>query len=107
MGLGNVAPTAAAALAAPAVSGSRGGRGGRSGRVARAGGLVGEFSSLYSLLLTTHMLIFAYRVCLGASPVLGGADASYCCSSPAIGQAILRGGREIGGGLGCRVVFFF
>jgi len=88
----------------PAVSGSRGGR---SGRVARAGGLVGEFSGPYSLLLTTHMLIFARRVCSGASPVPGGADASYCCSSPAIGQAILGGGGEIRGGLGCRVVFFF
>jgi len=61
--------------------------------VARAGGLVGEFSGL----LTTHMLIFACRVC---------SDASYCCSSPAIGRAILRGG-EIGGGWGCRVGFFF
>jgi hypothetical protein len=75
--------------------------------VARAGGLVGEFSGLYSLLLTTHMLIFACRVCSGALPVPGGADASYCCSSPAIGRAILGGGGEIGGGPGCRVVFFF
>jgi hypothetical protein len=65
-GLRNVVPAAAAAVpAAPAVSGSRG------GRVARAGGLVGEFSGLYSLLLTTHMLIFACRVCSGASPVPG------------------------------------
>ena len=69
------AAAAAAVLAAPAVSGSRGGRGsrgsrgGRGGRVAWAGGLVGEFSSLYSLFLTTHMLIFARRVCSGASPV--------------------------------------
>jgi hypothetical protein len=75
--------------------------------VARAGGLVGEFSSLYSLLLTIHMLIFAYRVYLGASLVLGRADASYCYSSLAIGQAILGGGGEIGGGPRCRVVFFF
>jgi hypothetical protein len=102
-GLRNVAP-AASVPAAPAVSGSCGGRG---GRVAQAGGLVSEFSGPYSLLLTTHMLIFARRICLGASPVLGGADASYCCSSPAIGRAILRGGGEVGGGLGCRVVFFF
>ena len=87
-----------------AVSGSRGGRG---GRVARAGVLVGEFSGPYSLLFTTHMLIFARRVCSDASPVPGGADASYCCSSPAIGRAILRGGGEIGGGPGCRVAFFF
>jgi hypothetical protein len=75
--------------------------------VAQAGSLVGEFSSLYSLLLTIHMLIPTRRVCSDASLVLGGADASYCCSSPAIGWAILRGGREIGGGAGCRVVFFF
>jgi hypothetical protein len=105
-----VPATAAAVLATPAVSSSHGGcgsHGGRGGRVAWAGGLVGEFSSLYSLLLTTHMLIFAHRVCLGASLVLGGADASYCCSLLAIGQAILRGGGEIGGGWGCRVVFFF
>jgi hypothetical protein len=79
------AAAAAAVPAAPAVSGSRGSRRSRGGRVARAGGLVSEFSSLYSLLLTTHMLIFARRVCSGASPVPGGADASYCCSSPAIG----------------------
>jgi hypothetical protein len=104
------AAAAAAVLAAPAVSsscGGRGSRGGGGGRVAWAGGLVGEFSGLYSLLLTTHMLIFARRVCLGASLVLGGANASYCCSSLAIGRAILRGGGEIGGGRGCRVVFFF
>jgi hypothetical protein len=74
-GLRNVTPTAAAVPAAPAVSGSR---------VARASGLVGEFSGLYSLLLTTHMLIFACRVCSGASLVPGGADVSYCYSSLAI-----------------------
>jgi hypothetical protein len=66
-----------------------------------------SFSSLFLLLFTTHIPIFACRVCSGASPVLGGADASYCCSSPAIGRAIFRGGGEIGGGPGCRVVFFF
>ena len=73
--------------------------------MARAGGLVGEFSSLYLLLLTTHMLIFALRVYSSALLVLGRADASYCCSLPAIGRAILGGGGEIGGGWGCRVVF--
>jgi hypothetical protein len=75
--------------------------------MAWAGGLVGEFSSLYSLLLTTHMLILACRVYSSASLVPGGADASYCYSSPAISRAILGGGREIGGGPKCRVVFFF
>jgi hypothetical protein len=75
--------------------------------VARAGGLTGEFSGPFLLLFTTHVLIFACKVCSGASPVLGRADASYCYSSPAIGRAILGGGGEIGGGPGCRVVFFF
>ena len=72
--------------------------------MAWAGGLVGEFSGLYLLLLTTHMLILARKVCLGVSLVLGGADASYCCSSLAIGQAILRGGGEIGRCWGCLTV---
>jgi hypothetical protein len=85
--------TTATVLAAPAVSSSYGGRGsysscgsynGCSGRVAQAGGLVSKFSSLYLLLLTTHMLIFAYKVCSGALPVLGRADASYCYSLLAI-----------------------
>jgi hypothetical protein len=44
-----------------------------------------SFSGLFLTLFTTHILIFACRVCLGASLVLGRADASYCCSSPAIG----------------------
>ena len=88
-GLQNIVPAAAAAvLAASAVSGSCSSCsfcGRHSGHIAWAGGLVSEFSGLYLLLLTIYILIFAYRVCSGTLPVLSRADASYCCSSPAIG----------------------
>jgi hypothetical protein len=100
-----VIPTAAVPAAPASVSGSRGSCSRHDGRVAWAGRLVGEFSGLYLLLLTLHMLIFACRVCLGASPVLGRADASYCCSLPATSRALYKGGTKTGGGRGCRIVW--